>query len=66
MSNASAAPQAQPRYWPCGTCRAEGGQLCKTVTGNPAPSHVDRHRSVTLWVKYGQHSWSAQRPQAGA
>ena len=64
MSNATAAPQAQPRYWPCGTCRAEGGELCRTVTGNPAPSHVDRHRSVTLWLKYGQQQTAEQAQRA--
>lgn len=57
MSNASRATfttGASPRYWPCGQCQAAPGQLCHTVTGNPAPSHVDRYRSVALWERYGQ------------
>jgi hypothetical protein len=53
MSNASLTP-AEPRYWPCGTCRAASGELCRTITGNPATSHIDRHHSVALWARYGQ------------
>lgn len=43
-----------PRWWPCGTCRAESGTICRTATGNPCPSHVDRYRSVALWQRYGR------------
>jgi hypothetical protein len=45
--------QANARYWPCAQCRAESGQLCRTITGNPAPSHMDRYRSVARWERYG-------------
>lgn len=44
----------EPRYWPCGQCRAESGQTCRTATGNPATSHVDRYRSVQRWQRWGQ------------
>jgi hypothetical protein len=57
MTNASAPSTqltgAEPRYWPCGTCRAESGEMCRTITGNPAPSHIDRHRSVARFMRYG-------------
>lgn len=49
----------EPRYWPCGSCRAESGEMCRTATGNPATSHVDRYRSVQRWQRYGQQSWAS-------
>lgn len=62
MTNASALTGANPRYWPCGHCRAESGQLCHTITGNPCPSHMDRLRSVQRWERWGQQptkAWAA-------
>lgn len=44
---------ANERYWPCAQCRAESGELCRTITGNPAANHMDRARSVALWQRYG-------------
>jgi len=56
MSHASLLTPAMPRYWPCAQCRAEAGELCRTTTGHPARSHLDRYRSVALWDRYGK-SW---------
>jgi hypothetical protein len=60
MSNPSLYPQPrppaqiEPRYWPCGQCHAESGEMCRTITGNATSTHADRHRSVARWIKYSR------------
>ena len=57
----------EPRYWPCGSCHAEAGEICRTATGNPATSHVDRYRSIQLWERYGRsQTWVNGQAQTWA
>jgi hypothetical protein len=42
-----------PLYWPCGRCRAESGDWCRSRTGRRTGLHVDRMQSVRLFQRYG-------------
>lgn len=45
---------AELAYWPCGHCRAEHGEPCRTPAGVWSRAHADRAESVRLWHRYGQ------------
>jgi hypothetical protein len=47
------APELNPIMWPCRTCHADRGEPCRTRSGARTRTHVDRHRIVAAWRRYG-------------